>query len=144
MSGLPDVTIARIGDALLYAWGECKRNGKLEAVMQASIASVSEDRTPRAPGTHSDPTSARVLAAEREETLKGSPLWTALRVEKEMGHWRRDRYMRFWTIVADAYYASPHPRGNAEVGRLLDISERTVERIRSQMRRYVVMAANRP
>lgn len=144
MSGAPEVTIARIGDALLWAWGDCKKSGKLEAVLHASVAAVSEDRTPRAPGAHSDPTMSRVLAAEREEATHGSPLWTALRVEKEMGHWRRDRHQRFWTIVADAFYAGPHVRENAEVGRLLNVSERTVERIRSQMRRYLVMAANRP
>lgn len=144
MTTMPEATEARVGDAMLWAWGECRRDGRLQAAMQASVAALDEDGTPRAPGTHSDPTLSRILAAEAEEVVRGGKVWTAMRVELEMAHWRKDKHQRLWCRVADEYYAGPHLRGNGEVGRMLNISERTVERIRAQMRRYLVISARRP
>lgn len=134
---VPESTMARVGDAMLWAWGECRRSGRLEAALCASVAALDEDGTPRAPGTHSNPTLSRILAAESEETERGGNVWTALRVEREMGHWRKDRHKRLWVKVAEAYYAGPHARDNAQVGRLLNIAERTVDGIRRQMRRWL-------
>lgn len=131
----------RVGDALLWAWGESLRSGRLEAALRASVATLDEDGTPRAPGTHSNPTLSRILAAEADEKERGGQVWTALLVEREISQWRRNRHQRLWVKVAEAYYAAPHPRDNAEVARLLDVTTRTVEGIRSQMRRYVANLA---
>ncbi|WP_420465602.1 hypothetical protein [Panacagrimonas sp.] len=131
----------------MWAWGEAVRNGELERVLIASLASINEDGTSRSPGTHSDPTLARVIACDPitdpETLVRDAHLQAAMMVETEMQHWRKDRHQRFWTEVATAYYAGPHGRTNAEVGRLLKVSERTIEGVRSQMRRYLVMAARR-
>lgn len=131
-------TIARVGDALLWSWGEAKRTGQLEAVVSASLAAVNEDGTKRAPGTYSNPTCARILAAEARE------LSDAMTVDREMRHWARDKFTRLWVQVAKEYYAGPRARTNAHVARILNVSERTVEGCRSQMRRYLVMAIRRP
>lgn len=138
-----EATTFRVGDAMLWAWGEARRTGWLEAVLAASVAAIDEDTTPRAPGTHSDPTLARIVACEADGEYEARKRRAALTVECEMAHWRRDRHQRLWAIVADAYYAAPHPRTNAEVGRILEISERSVEGIRSQMRRTLAAAGRR-
>lgn len=130
-------TIIRVGDALLWAWGEAKRNGSLEAVISASLAATSEDGAKKAPGTYSDPTFARILAAEARE------LSAAMTVDREIRHWRKDRHTKLWADVAFEYYAGPRGQTNGIVARKLNVSERTVEGCRSQMRRYLVMAIRR-
>lgn len=137
-------TIIRVGDAMLWAWGEARKTGWLEAVLQASVAAIDEEGTPRAPGTHSDPTLARIVASEAEDEYGKRKYRSALTVECEMANWRRDKDLKLWADVAESYYAGPHLRTNGEVGRLLKISERTVEGIRAQMRRMLVMAIRRP
>jgi hypothetical protein len=136
-------TIRRVGDAMLWAWGEARKNGWLERLLLASVAAIQEDGTPRAPGTHSDPTLARLMACEVEEEFESKKNRAAFLVECEMAHWRKDRHLMLWAKVAQEYYAGPHLRTNEEVGHLLKISERTVEGIRSQMRRMLFMASNR-
>lgn len=136
-------TIIRVGDAMLWAWGEARKNGWLEAVLKASVAAIDEDGTPRAPGTHSNPTLSRLMACEVETEYESKKNRAALTVECEMAHWRRDKHTALWVEVAEAYYAAPHLRSNREVGQMLKVSERTVEGIRSQMRRLLVMAIRR-
>lgn len=137
-------TIVRVGDAMLWAWGEARRIGWLERLLEASVAAISDEATPRAPGTHSNPTLARIVASEAEDEYESRKYRSALTVECEMAIWRKDKHLKVWADVAEAYYSAPHKRDNAEVGRLLGIKERTVEGIRSQMRRMLVMAIRRP
>lgn len=131
-------TIIRVGDALLWSWGEAKRNGALEAVISASLAAVNEDGTKRAPGTYSNPTCARILAAEARD------LSAAMTVDREVMHWAKGQFTKLWAQVAHEYYAGPRGQTNGVVARKLKVSERTVEGCRSQMRRYLVMAIRRP
>ena len=137
-------TIIRVGDAMLWAWGEARKSGWLERLLEASVAAIDENGTPRAPGTHSNPTLARIVASEAEDEYESRKYRSALTVECEMAAWRKDKHLKIWADVAEAYYSAPHLRTNAEVGRLLKISERTVEGIRSQMLRMLVMAIRRP
>lgn len=147
----PEETIVRVGDAMLYAWGEAKRNGELERVLEASIAAISDGGTARAPGTHSDPTLARILACDPKVTEAGAKdghMAAALTVEREMAHWRRERHTKLWAKVAELYYAGARGTTSGQVARELTrqgikIGERTVKSIRGQMRRYLVVAARR-
>jgi hypothetical protein len=136
----PETTVTRVGDAMLWAWGEARKNGFLEALLHASVAAIDEDGTPRAPGTHSNPTLARLIACEVEDRYEQHKNSWAFTVECCLAQWRQDKHLSLWAKVAEAYYAAPHKRTNAEVGNLLKVSERTIEGIRRQMRRMLVMA----
>jgi hypothetical protein len=133
----------RMGDWMLWTWGEQRRNGMLQAAFDASVAAIREGGSARAPGTHSDPTLARLLAADDGRVDAERKLTVALRVECEMAIWARDPKTKNWVRVAEAYYAAPHPRTNAEVGRRLNLSQRAVELARREMRRYLVVALRR-
>lgn len=144
-------TIIRVGDAMLYTWGEARRNGELERVLKASVQAINDEKGPSAPGTHSDPTLARILACDPvflEDGAVDFHMRTVLTVEREMAHWRADRHTKLWCVVAEMYYAGPRGTTSDLVARALTrqgvkVSERTVKSIRGQMRRYLVMAIRR-
>lgn len=119
---------------MLWEWGEAVRTGRLEALVEASLVSLSESGQQRAPGTHSDPTAARVLASEAHD------LAVSMTVDREIRHWRKDKHLKLWAAIADLYYASPHRFTNDDVAGKLKITERTVEGCRRQMRRILWMA----
>lgn len=129
-----DSRIIRMGDALLWGWGEARRNGILDALLQASIAAIrGESSGAGSPGTHSDPTLARMLEAESQEAQ------AAMLVDLEIQRWKRMPEVALWPKVAEGYYAAPYRRTNAEVGSLLRVSTRSVVQARDEMRRVLVV-----
>ena len=126
------------GDAVLFAWGDAKRAGQIEAIRCARPSAIGEGGpSARVPGTHSDPVLAAILAADRIN------IGLALLVDAEVEWWRGDRNTRLWAQIADGYYATAGHATNGSVARALKVSERVVERCRAQMRRMVLMAARR-
>lgn len=125
--------VIRFGDALLWGWGEFKRLGLLDALLTASIASIRENGTIGAPGTYSDPTLARLLEAESQQAA------TAMMVDEEIRRWSHARETLLWANVAEKFYAAPHKRTNSEVGRMLQVSPRSVVLARHEMRRVLVV-----
>lgn len=141
-------TVCRIGDAMLWAWGEATRNGHIQALLEASAGDLAAllDTTiaattgsPRAPGTHSNPTLARLIAAELESENEKRKLVTALHVECEIAFWREVEETQMWVLIAGAFYAAPYTRSNGEVGRELQISKSQVEHARTSMRRALAL-----
>ena len=128
-----DSRICRMGDGLLWGWGELKRAGLLDALLIASISSIREDGTIGAPGTHSDPTLSRLLEAENQAAS------TALLVDREVTHWDAMPETHLWADVARTFYAAPYRRENDEVAKMLRVSKRAVVQARSEMRRMIVI-----
>lgn len=127
----------KFGDFLLWTWGEAVKNGDLLQIFEGGIQGISDDGNTRPPHTHSDPTVARLLAAESRTQDKG----VALMVDKEIRIWATDDYAKLWADIAREYYAAPSRPGTESVAKKLNVSPRTVEGCRSNMRRYIVIAA---
>lgn len=126
----------RDGDEVFYAWGEARRNGELEVLLQASSAmELGGGVGPRGAGTHSNPVLARILAADQHR------LGIALAIDNEVRLWTKDKHQKLWADIAILVYASAIRCSNAEVARRLDVSLRTIEGCRSSMRRVILITA---
>ncbi len=126
------------GDATLFAWGDAKREGKIEAILHSRAAATEANGRPiRSAGSYSNPVEATVMAVD------ALALRVVLLVDVEVGWWREDRHTRIWAEIADRYYATAGHATNGSVARALKVSESVIERCRAQMRRMVLMAAQR-
>lgn len=122
------------GDEALYAWGDAKRAGDIEAILAGQVDALAEGGQ-RAPGTHSNPVLSRVMAADEWR------LSIALAVDNEIRQWRKDKYQRLWAQIADAIYAAPGHVTNAQAATAVGVSVPTVERCRTSMRRLILITA---
>ncbi len=122
------------GDEALYAWGDAKRAGDIEAILAGQVDALAEGGE-RAPGTHSNPVLSRVMAADQWR------LSIALAVDNEIRQWRKDKHQQLWARIADAVYAAAGHVTNAQAAVQLGVGERTVERCRTSMRRLILITA---
>jgi hypothetical protein len=124
--------IVRIGDACLFAWGDAKRHGLIEAIVTGRLDAQAE-RIPRASGSHTDPTLARLLSAESQGVQ------VVLAIDNEITKWRSDRHMKLWADVVTIVYVERGQPTNRDCARRLGVSARTVELVRSQARRMILL-----
>lgn len=128
------------GDAILFAWGDARRSGRIEAVLRAVAAQAENGQRIPLPGIYSNPTLAKILAAEDVERQLSAAVFL---VDQEVECWRADRATQRWAEIADQYYCAAGHATNGSVARALGLSDATVERCRAQMRRLVLMASRR-
>lgn len=125
------------GDATLFAWGDAKREGEIEAILHSRGIATEDNGRKVSGGPYSNPVLSALLQAD------SMALSLVLLVEREVEWWREDKNTRLWAQIADRYYCAAGHATNGSVARALNVSERTVERCRGQMRRIILMAARR-
>lgn len=130
----PQCRSVRDGDEALYAWGDAKRAGEIEALLRGAVDAMHEGGA-RGVGVYSNPVLARVMACDQWRMA------VALAVDNEINTWRKDKPMQLWARIADAIYAAPGHVKNADAAADLGVSERTVERCLSSMRRLILVSA---
>lgn len=127
--------LVRRGDAILYAWGEAKRNGMIEALLRGDPSSLKEEATIRAPGAYSDPVLSALLAAE------SLSLAVSVSVNREIEAWRRNPDTVQWADIAETFYASPYKHTEADVAEVLKIDRNEVGATRTSIRRVIAITA---
>lgn len=130
----PQCRSVKDGDEAFYAWGDAKRAGELEALLRGNADAMSEGGR-RAPGVYSNPVLARILHCDQWR------LAIALAVDSEVSLWRRNPTQRLWAQIAESIYAAPGHVTNANAAFRLGVSERTVERCLTSMRRLILITA---
>lgn len=126
----------RNGDEALTLWGDAKRNGWIEALLNARSGGFGEGRPvrlrQRSDGNHSNPPLSICMIAEQHKMN-----WCCT-IDGEVSRWRHDHDTRLLAKIADQHYCNPYRPTNAETARALGISVRTVVGARSKMRREVM------
>lgn len=131
----PQCRSVRDGDEAFYAWGDAKRAGEIEALLRGEADALSAGNGARAPGVYSNPVLQRVMACDQWR------LAVAMAVDNEINLWRKHQPQKLWARIADAIYAAPGRVKNADAAAQLGVSERTVERCLTSMRRLILITA---